>query len=74
MDDAVKWTGLSAETVVRISAGADALYQVGKFKIIEVNKLSEYIRSFPVKSDVDDLKPQKLRGSKFVREICRNRR
>ncbi len=73
MDEAVKKTGLSAETVTRISASADALYQVGKFKIIDVDKLSEYIRSFPVKSDMSDLEPKKLRGSKFVREICRGR-
>ncbi len=73
MDDAVKKTGLSAETVARISASANALYQVGKIKIIDVNKLSEYIRSFPVKSDMVELEPKKPRGSRFVREIYRNR-
>ena len=73
MEDAVKSMGLSAETVTRISASAGALYQVGKFKIIDVNKLSEYIRSFQVKSDMAELEPKKLRGSKFIREIFRNR-
>lgn len=73
LDDAVKRTGLSAEATTRISASADALYQVGKIKIIDVNKLSEYIRSFPVKSDMVELEPKKPRGSRFVREIYRNR-
>lgn len=73
IDDAVKKTGLSAETVTRISASAGALYQVGLIKIIDVNKLGEYIRSFPVKSDMAELEPKKLRGSTFVREICRKR-
>lgn len=73
LDDVVKKTGMSAETVTRISASADALYQVGKIKIIDVNKLSEYIRNFPVKSDMVELEPKKPRGSGFVREIYRNR-
>ena len=74
IDDAVENIGLSAETVARISASADALYQVGKFKIIDVNKLREYIRSFPVRSSLEDMEAKKLRGSKFVREIYRNRK
>ena len=72
MDETVKKTGLSVETVTRISASAGALYQVGKIKIIDVNKLIEYIRSFPVKGDMAELESKKIRGSAFVREICRN--
>lgn len=73
LDDAVKKTGLSAEVVIRISASANALYQVGKFKIIDVSKFDDYVRSFPVIFDMGVLETKRLRGSKFVREICRNR-
>ena len=73
LDDAVKKTGLSAEVVVRISASAGALYQIGKIKIINLCEFDDYIRSFPVICDMDNLESKRLRGSKFVREIYRNR-
>ena len=60
MDETVKKTGLSVETVTRISASAGALYQVGKIKIIDVNKLIEYIRSFPVKGDMAELESERF--------------
>lgn len=72
LDDAVKKTGLSSEVIVRLSSEANAIYQVGKIGIIDMGKLDDYIRSFPVASDMEELKPQKIYGSMFVREIYRN--
>ena len=73
VEDAVKKTGLSAELVVRISASAGALYQIGKIKIINLCEFDDYIWSFPVICNMDNLESKRLRGSKFVREIYRNR-
>ena len=73
LDDAVKKTGLSSEVIVRLSSDANAMYQAGKIGIIDMGKLDDYIRSFPVASDKEKLKPKKIYGSMFVREIYRNR-
>ena len=70
--DAVKRTGLSEKVITRISSSAAAMYQVGTIKIIDVKKLDDHIRSFPVAFDFEDTKPKKLKGSKFVREILRS--
>ena len=70
--DAVKKTGLSTEVITRISSSASAMYQVGTIKIIDVKRMDDHIRSFPVAFDFEDTKSKKLRGSKFVREILRS--
>ena len=43
-----------------------------RYNNIDYGKLDDYIRSFPVASDMEELKPQKIYGSMFVREIYRN--
>lgn len=76
LDDAVRVMGLSENVVVKISAEANALFQVGGFRLIDVKLLDEYIRKFPVVIDdirnLDELEPKKLRGSRIIRDIYKN--
>ena len=76
LDDAVRVTGLSEDVMVKISAEANALFQVGGFRLIDVKLLDEYIRKFPVMIDhirnLDDLEVKKIRGSRVIRDIYKN--
>ena len=73
IDNAAEELGLSERVIEEIASRAEALYQIGDLKMVNVEATEQYIRKFrtTIHDDEDIEEPKKPRGSKFVREITK---
>ncbi len=73
IDKAAEELGLTERVIEEIASRADALYQIGDLKMVNISETDKYIRKFQttVHDDTDIEETKKIRGSKFVREIMK---
>ena len=76
INEAADRLGLSKEVVEEIASRAEALYQIGSLKMVNVSETDRYIRQFHStihKEESEIEEPKGIRGSQIVREIIAKR-